>query len=187
MSRIQIVKPSGEYFDSWQQNLAEWQQENQDGASVFFASMHGWDLATRAGFESWTGFLNEIEQPGASVPQGFVRQATRWAVAGGRYLGAVGLRYELNDFLSELGGHVGYSVRPAERRKGLAGILLAEALRLARSVAMEALLVTCDEDNEGSYRTIEGAGGVLERVVPASELAEKYAVDKALRRYWITL
>ena len=57
-------------------------------------------------------------------------------------------------------------------------------LRLSLQIAHETLgidrvLVTCDDDNVGSIRTIEKNGGVLENVISGPEIA------KATRRYWI--
>jgi len=43
------------------------------------------------------------------------------------------------------------------------------------------ILVTCDDDNIGSIRTIEKNGGILENVVDGPDLA------KPIRRYWIEL
>ena len=41
------------------------------------------------------------------------------------------------------------------------------------------ILVTCDDDNIGSIRTIEKNGGILENVISGPDL------DKPKRRYWI--
>lgn len=96
-----------------------------------------------------------------------------------RIVGMIDLRHRFNDFLREYGGNVGYSVRPDERRKGYACWMLAHALKEARKLGHERVLVTCDRDNEGSRRTIEKNGGVFER--------EAYLPEEGLTllRYWI--
>lgn len=90
-------------------------------------------------------------------------------------IGFLAIRHRLNDFLLQEGGHIGYSVRPARRGEGHATRALALALDRAAELGIDRALVTCDEDNEPSRRTIEANGGVLEDV----------RNDK--RRYWIDL
>ena len=46
-------------------------------------------------------------------------------------------------------------------------------------LALERVLLTCDDDNIGSIRTIEKNGGVLENVLTGPDLM------KPKRRYWI--
>jgi predicted acetyltransferase len=56
------------------------------------------------------------------------------------------------------------------------------ALQIAREkCGVDRFLVTCDEDNVVSIRTIEKNGGVLENIVSGPEL------EKPKRRYWIDL
>jgi len=74
------------------------------------------------------------------------------------------LRHTLNEWLLEIGGHVGYSVRPSQRRRGHASFALAGTLDTARELGLDRVLITCREENVASARTIEHAGGVLEDV-----------------------
>jgi predicted acetyltransferase len=82
-------------------------------------------------------------------------------------------RHGLNDYLFEQGGHIGYSVRPSARRRGFAGDALRDALPIARELGISRVLITCDETNVGSRRTIEKNGGIYEDS------------RKGKRRYWI--
>ena len=84
----------------------------------------------------------------------------------------------VNEFLLDLGGHIGYSIRPSERMKGYAKVQLSLALDYLRQLGEMKILVTCDDDNIGSYKTIESCGGILENIV-LSEIHGK------TRRYWI--
>lgn len=81
---------------------------------------------------------------------------------GDTFLGSLAIRHELNDFLLNEGGHIGYSVRPSARRRGHATKALSDALPLARDLGISRVLVTCDEDNAGSRATIEKNGGIYE-------------------------
>ena len=67
------------------------------------------------------------------------------------------------------GGHIGYAVRPAHRRRGYATEILRQSLIIARAVGVDRVLVTCDDTNVGSSAVIEACGGVLDDVVPAGE------------------
>lgn len=89
----------------------------------------------------------------------------RWYVDDdGTYLGTVVIRHRLTPALLESGGHLGYHVVPAHRRRGHASAMVAAALPLCRGLGLRRLLVTCHEDNLGSRRVIERNGGVLEDV-----------------------
>jgi predicted acetyltransferase len=79
----------------------------------------------------------------------------------GRLVGRLSLRFELDEYLRRFGGHLGYCVLPAFRRRGFASHMLMEGLRLLRSVGVDTVLVTCDDTNEGSLRVVERAGGRL--------------------------
>lgn len=85
-----------------------------------------------------------------------------------RIVGMVNIRQKLNDYLITSGsGHIGYSVRPSERRNGYATWILGEALQILKNdFNVSEALVGCYEDNIGSKRTIEKNGGVLDRKIP---------------------
>ena len=93
----------------------------------------------------------------------------------GHALGFLNLRLRLNEGLLNHAGHIGYSIRPSQRRKGLAKLQLKLGLAEARKQGLERVLITCDEDNEASRRTILSAGGVYENTIDRSQ------------RYWIDL
>ncbi|MFD4480950.1 MULTISPECIES: GNAT family N-acetyltransferase [unclassified Streptomyces] len=88
---------------------------------------------------------------------------TLWYVDGADYFGRLAIRHNVNTrFLREYGGHIGYDVRPTARRRGHATAMLIGSLPHARELGLESVLVTCDTDNTGSRKVIEGAGGVFE-------------------------
>jgi predicted acetyltransferase len=105
-----------------------------------------------------------------------------FAFVGSRIVGRASIRHSLNEFLERVGGHIGYVVVPEFRRQGYATAILHLSLQIAREKCNGAhrVLVTCDDDNLGSIRTIERNGGILEDVVSGKD-------HKPKRRYWIDL
>lgn len=101
------------------------------------------------------------------------------AVVDGEIVGRTSIRHELNDFLTTFGGHIGYGVRPAYRRRGYATEMLRQSLAVARAVGIDEALVVCDDDNAGSAGAIETCGGVLERVAAGPP------GHGPIRRYWV--
>jgi len=130
-------------------------------------------------FSRYIEVLGERKR-GINLPPNHVPSTFLFAFAGQRIVGRVAIRHRLNDMLLRVGGHIGFVVVPEFRRQGYATTILRLALRIAyESLGIQRVLVTCDDDNIGSIRTIEDNGGVLEEVISGPDL------DKPKRRYWI--
>lgn len=129
---------------------------------------------------TWADIIatHEREAKGIELPPGRVRAEFLVAEVHGRPVGRTSIRYELNDFLFTLGGHVGYAVAPEFRRRGYARQILSLSIERLRSAGVESVLVTCDETNTASASVIERCGGVLEDVRENGDGPPK-------RRYWI--
>ncbi|MFT8929965.1 MAG: GNAT family N-acetyltransferase [Sporolactobacillus sp.] len=130
-------------------------------------------------FASFCDELSELETD-AARRRGWVPAALFALINGsGEVLGVAQLRYELNADLLRHGGHIGYGVRPSERRKGYASQLLTLTLNEAKRIGLPRVLVTCDKTNIGSARTIVKNGGQLENEINES--------NRMTQRYWIEL
>ena len=118
------------------------------------------------------------ERQGAELENGWVPTTYLVAVLEGRIVGRVSLRHELNDFLRDFGGHIGFGVVASYRGKGIGRELMRLSLPRAKSLGLERVLVTCSDENLGSRRIIESCGGVLED--------SRRRLDGGLtRRYWV--
>lgn len=118
-----------------------------------------------------------------TAPQGWVQSTQFLALreSDGALVGMIQIRHEIesSDYLRNYGGHIGYSVRPKERRKGYATEMLRQALAFCRTLGIKRVLMTCWPYNEGSKKAILKNGGVFE-----SERYEPYE-DDMFHRYWI--
>ncbi len=106
--------------------------------------------------------LLEDQEHGRNLPEGHVPSTFLFGFVGAKMVGRIMIRHQLNDFLRRIGGHVGYGVVPSERRKGFATRMLLESLPICKSLGLDTVLVTCDEDNVPSKKIIENAGGIFE-------------------------
>jgi predicted acetyltransferase len=117
------------------------------------------------------------------LPEGFVTDTMLFAfLKSGEIIGRVSIRHRLNDFLARAGGHIGYGVLPQYRQRGYATRILTESIEFCKNeLKLKRVLLTCDDDNIGSIKTIEKNGGVLE------DLHQGPSLRVPKRRYWITL
>lgn len=76
-------------------------------------------------------------------------------------VGMINLRLALNDFLKKEGGHIGYCIRPTERRKGYATDMVKSALKVYDTLGIGEVILTCDRINIASSGVIKNCGGQL--------------------------
>ena len=171
-----LVLPSAAWKDGFIDTLRELQAEGlyQDT-----------DVrAIRDHFDEWLGEWERARHESTVAP-GMVPVTSYWLVAedgaDARVVGRASVRHCLNEALLLWGGHIGYAIRPSERRKGYGTAALRLALAEARQLGLQNVLVTCDSDNVGSRRIIERNGGVLENEVTVPQLS------KPKLRFWIAL
>lgn len=169
--KVLLVKPTvsleKDYLDFYQ----EWKASGED--------MIPWVIEKDpTDFQGMVQFLLNNEK-GNNLPEGWVRDSTYWLVnESNRILGAVNIRHALTERLFNCGGHIGYGVRPSERRKGYATKILAMSLEKTRELGIEKVLVVCDAINTASERTILKNGGKED----ASFTEEN---GNVVKRFWI--
>jgi len=173
---LELIAPTTRLHAAWLAARDEWGRGvHQDGAGLRPQD----EPDTPDGFARWVRRLTNEEDTRIPPAREWVHCTYRWMVEDDRVLGAIALRHGLNHFLINVGGHIGYSVRPSERRRGLATWALGLTLDEARKLGLTRVLITCRVTNVASAKTIEKAGGVFQDI--------RGAGNDEVRRYWIKL
>ena len=98
-----------------------------------------------------------------------------------KLVGMIQVRHRFNDYHEKYAGHIGYSVRPSERRKGYAKEMLEMVLPFCCKIGIDTVMITCIDGNIGSEKTILANGGIYESTIHEPNS------DRNLKRFWITL
>ena len=168
--KIELLRPTLEMEEMHYDFIIEWENA---GENIVPYSARLLDMD----YKTWLENTYNFEE---TCPEGFVPAHTLFLVEDNkRILGAINIRHYLNDYLLNFGGHIGYGIRPSERKKGYASLMLSLALTKAKELGIQRALITCDKNNLGSARTIMKNGGVLENEVIEGE--------RTTQRYWIEL
>ncbi|WP_414042624.1 GNAT family N-acetyltransferase [Macrococcus sp. EM39E] len=174
MTILKLVRPTIEY----KEDILKYQQEFKETKEVIHgsSSLHNFD-----DFDVWFEKVENSDNL-ERIPHGLVPATQFLCVnAHNKIVGMVNIRHYLNDFLIQIGGHIGYSVRPDERRKGVAKWMLQESLAFLNKKGVDRALLTCDVDNIGSRKTIIACGGIYENSVHDEH------DDIDVERYWIDI
>ncbi len=142
------------------------------------SSMDGTGILVKASAEEWLKYNQEME----TIEAPTLSKALQYGLfdENDRLLGLLQIRLELKGYLIDFGGHIGYCVRPTERRKGYAKTMLQEALCICKDKGLKKVLITCLETNIASSKTIEACGGIFEKII-----FDHINYKENLKRYWI--
>lgn len=143
--------------------------------------LHGSSLLHEMEFEDWLNLVMVNSSP-ETVHENWVVASTFFVIrkSDRKMIGMVDIRHSLNDFLASYGGHIGYGVRPSERKKGYGTQILQMALTYARGLGLSRVMLACNQDNIASRKIIQTCGGVKEREFVHSD-------GKCVEVYWIEL
>ena len=110
---IKLVKPDIKYYKQYKEMMDEW---NMKGSRIAPWSLH-LKYHTEEYFEEMLKRLQEVER-GESL-EGYAASTTYWLYDDERniLLGASNLRHYLTDEGLKTWGHIGYGIRPTQRKK----------------------------------------------------------------------
>ena len=175
---LRLVRPSMDYAEeimSFRQEFASHDPEENMGGTG--------NLAHCASVEEW---IKEVEamRSRETCPDFLVDSDIYLGVrkSDNKVVGVIELRHHINHpVLSLWGGQIGYCVRPSERRKGYAAGMLRQVLAMCKTYGQDKVLITCNEDNLASEKTILSCGGKYQQTVWSEELQTN------MKRFWISL
>lgn len=173
---IKLVTPTIEYAD----DIMEFRREllNADDSDSFAGCG---DLEDCLKAEQWIETIEE-RKSAKTCPKGNVPSDTYIAVRklDNRIVGVIDLRHHIEQPVLNLwGGHMGYIVRPSERGKGYAKMMLKLNLDNCRKKGLKKVMITCNENNKASEAVIISNGGNFEKNVMVD--------GEVIKRYWVTL
>ena len=158
-----LVRPTVAARDSYLAALDEFRAEGRLGDDETTGlGFDARELARHDDFETYVELLRQRATEEGRRPEGWVPDTLLWFVDGGEWIGRLDIRHRLSPILLEIGGHIGYDVRPSKRRRGYATEMLREALPIAADLGINPALITCDVANVASRKVIEANGGALE-------------------------
>lgn len=108
---MELVKPSQKYEASFMEAVDEYTAEGRTYEALV--------LDEQGDFDGMLKYYQNAEK-GIGLPEGYVPATEFWIVEGEKFIGRLSIRHELNDNLTNFGGHIGYAVRPTERKKAMA-------------------------------------------------------------------
>ena len=173
MEKIILVKPDLSYADE----IIKYKEESLAESPIINGSA---GLDRFSSIEVW---LEELKKRSCedTVPKGLVPSSTYLVVRekDNYIVGMIDIRHYLNEYLTQVGGNIGYGVRKTERNKGYAKQMLKLALEKCKELKIKKVLITCDEDNIASEKVILSANAKLEDI--------RNVDGENKKRFWIDL
>lgn len=173
MDKIILVEPDLSYADE----IIKYKEESLAESPIINGSA---GLDRFSSIEIW---FEELKKRSCedTVPKGLVPSSTYLGVRekDNYIVGMIDIRHYLNEYLTQVGGHIGYGVRKTERNKGYAKQMLKLALEKCKDLKMKKVLITCDEDNIASEKVILSANAKLEDI--------RNVDGENKKRFWIDL
>lgn len=172
--KLYLKKPSAEEEQEWKNYIKEFRKIDINSTPLGYYG--------NIDYKDWLIKI-ENENKGINMEEGRVPSTVFFLMNdGNRILGHISIRHNIdNVFLKLYGGHIGYGIRPSERNKGYGTIMLHLALVKCKELGLEDVMITCKDNNVGSYKTIENNYGIQKDLIYIKE------ENSYFRRYWINI
>lgn len=174
---IYLEKPSKKH----EKQVIEYKREHFDNGEKIMHAASRWDKLDN--YDDWLKLLEDCSKK-ETVPKDMTISTQFLGIRkkDNKLVGMINIRHALTtDFLKNYAGHIGYAVRPTERRKGYITEILRQALIYCKkALKLDRVMINCNKGNEASRKTIINAGGVLEREYQADD-------GEIVQIYWIEL
>lgn len=173
MDDLILIKPTMELRDK----IREYREEFFDHGENHINGSCG--IAHYNNYNEWLDIVLSIEKE--KLSRDHVHASTFFSVrtSDQKIVGSIQLRHFLTEDLEKYGGHIGYAIRPTERKKGYGRRQLQLVLDVAKEMKIPKVMISCDKDNVASSLTARSCGGIL-----TSETTYK---ENELQIYWVSL
>ncbi|MBD5384660.1 MAG: GNAT family N-acetyltransferase [Ruminococcaceae bacterium] len=173
--KLYLAKPDLYFFGQYNEMMMEWQTSGTQIAPWFLEK----PFENLEDFAEFIQMLDDCEN--ANLDKKYSSTTSYFVTdENGRLIGAASLRHYLTVDGYNTWGHIGYGVRPSERRKGYATQILKMVLAGAKDKKIQRVLLGCHSSNVGSAKVIENCGGILENIV-----VDPDDKNETIKRYWI--
>jgi predicted acetyltransferase len=172
-----LVLPDIKYKNSYLKAVREYKADTENIQRLeTYQKIHTKEISQN--FDQYVDRIRQ-EAQGIGLPLGYVPHTVYWLVDGDEFLGRVDIRHTLTKFLKNEGGHIGYDIRPSQRKKGYGNLILKLAIQKAKDLGIHPILVTADTHNIASNRIILQNNGVFKNT-------HTNAIGLVRNRYWIS-
>lgn len=175
--KLYIARPDLYFFNEYNDMMTEWNKSGTQIAPWFLDKPF-------ENLEDFAGFIQMLDNcENANLDKNYSSTSSYFVIdENDKLIGAASLRHYLTVEGYNTWGHIGYGVRPSERRKGYAAQMLKIMLDEAKTMKMHKVLISCHTSNIGSVKVIESCGGKLENIVD-----DPNETGKTINRYWFKI
>ena len=173
--RLCLVKPDLTYYEEYNEMMKEWVESNTQIAPWFLDK----PVPTIEEFAKYVKHLDDCEH--GRLDEKYCSTTSYFVVdENNKLVGAASLRHYLTIEGMNTWGHIGYGVRPTERRKGYATETLNMLLEEAKKRHIYRILIGSHTSNIGSCKVIEKCGFKFEE-----EITDPYNSNETIKKYSI--